>query len=91
MSAAGILNPTTADVWGQITLLWGRPVYYNICSGISGLYPLDANTSLHLPIVTTYIVSGHCQMFTGGQNSPQLRNVGPHGPGRESDLTELTN
>lgn len=62
-------------------LLW-FPQYY-INSSISGLYPLDANNSPRLPVMTVKTVSRCCQMppqVGGGwvvvvQNGPWLRNM----------------
>lgn len=39
---AGILSTSTADVWGQVTLVKGHPVYCRLFSRILGLYPLNA-------------------------------------------------
>lgn len=63
-----VSSPGSTDIWGHIILCCGGClVHCVIFSSISGLYPLDAISTL-TPVVTTKTIFQHYQVSPGVQN-----------------------
>lgn len=64
----GLSNLSITGILGRTVLCGGCLLH---CRTVSSIHPLDAGGTT--PAVTTTDVSGHCHMFPGGANHPQLR------------------
>lgn len=73
------LNLGIIDIWGWfIVIVWSHHMYCRMIGSISGLYPLDASSSMS-PVLTTKTSLDISEMSPGWcwQNRSQLRSTFP--------------